>query len=63
MREEEISVGPLPLRHEQAHVEVHVLVALYEIERVEFEQSEKEEHTAQSHDGDTPLGRAQPAKD
>jgi hypothetical protein len=63
MREEEISVRPLSPRHEQAHVEVHVLVALDEIERVELEQREAKENAAQARNRYAMLGGAQSAKD
>jgi hypothetical protein len=36
--EEEVAVGPLALGDEQAHVEVHVFVAIDEVQRIELEQ-------------------------
>jgi hypothetical protein len=47
---EEVAVGPLALRDEQAHVEVHVLVAHDEVQRIELEQGIEQENGRQAHD-------------
>jgi hypothetical protein len=59
MGEEKVAVGPLAFGHEQAHVEIHVLVPVDEVQRIELKQRIEQKNGEQDREGKM---RAQPGQ-